>query len=144
MDRQYPLESTPKAKRIRKELPAPIVVDTDSDSSVLCYPECSPSAIHICGDLATFDNSVTFDGSADTSVLVYSLTESKSELDSPVLFYNPNARLKRRMIHPYWSGLHSKCKRRDKLVNCSLHSQLPERFKPLAVLGRFFGDTESW
>ena len=113
--KQYPLESTPKTKRIRKELPAPIVVDTDSDSSVLCYyPECSPSAIHICGDLATFDNSVTFDESADTSVLVYTLTESKSELDSPVLFYNPNARLKRRMIHPYWSTLQMQAKRRTR------------------------------
>jgi len=33
MDRQYPLESTPNAKRIRKELPTPTVVDRGSDSS---------------------------------------------------------------------------------------------------------------
>lgn len=34
---------------------------------------------------------MTFDESADTSVLVYSLTESKRYVNSPVLFYNPNA-----------------------------------------------------
>ena len=60
-------------------------MDTCSDSSILCYyPECSPS----CGNS---DNSVTFDESVDTSVLVYSPTDTKSELESSVLFYSPSA-----------------------------------------------------
>ena len=60
-------------------------MDTGSDSSILCYyPECSPS----CGNS---DNSVTFDESVDTSVLVYSPTDTKSELKSSVLFYSLSA-----------------------------------------------------
>jgi len=42
MDRQYPQESTPNAKRIRKERPTPIVVDRGSDSSNESKSELEP------------------------------------------------------------------------------------------------------
>ena len=84
MDLNYPLESTPK--RVKKDQVEPIVVESDSDSSVLCYyPDCSlsprPSPIRACDNFATFADSLTFDESADTSVLMYSPNESKGPIE---------------------------------------------------------------
>lgn len=94
MDLNYPLESTPK--RVKKDQVEPIVVESDSDSSILCYyPDCSlsprPSPIRACDNFATFADSLTFDESADTSVLMYSPNESKNDLDSSILMYSPIA-----------------------------------------------------
>lgn len=90
MDLNYPLESTPK--RIKKDQVEPVVVDSDSDSSVLCYyPEVSLSPIRVCDNFASFDDSLTFDESADTSVLVYSPNKIENELNSSTLTYSPIA-----------------------------------------------------
>ena len=90
MDLNYTLEST--AKRIKKDQVEPIVVDSDSDSSVLCYyPEVSLSPVRVCDNFASFDDSLTFDESADTSVLVYSPNKIENELNSSILTYSPIA-----------------------------------------------------
>ena len=83
-------------KRVKKDQVEPIVVESDSDLSVLCYcTDCSlsprSSPIHACYNFATFVDLLTFDESADTSVLMYSPNESKNDPDSSILMYSPIA-----------------------------------------------------
>lgn len=67
-------------------------MDSDSDSSVLCYsPEVSLSPVWVCDNFASFDDSLMFDESADTSVLVYSPKKMENELNSSILTYSPIA-----------------------------------------------------
>lgn len=47
--------------------------------------------LRACDNFATFADSLTFDESADTSVLMYSPNESKNDLDSSILMYSPIA-----------------------------------------------------